>query len=322
MKRLQNRIAEGGKTLPTAAAFGALVWLAVGLVQRQLWPQLACFVASVYLLVELSNQNALLRVRSRMVSSAFILLSCQSCFLFPQLTGAAVQLSFVTSFILLFQTYQDQQSVGRVFYSFAAVGVASLFFVHALWYVPALWVLMGTQLQSLSVRTWLASLIGLATPYWLALVWLMVPWGGDFAQWTFNLQPMAEHFSELAHLHYLLPPYLLERGILLLFVLVLAAVGIMHFWSRSFEDKIRIRLLFGFFTTLTVLTAFFILAQPQHYDVLMRLLVLFASPLIAHVFTFTSSRLSSIFFFSAIAISVALTLLCLFLNSELGIHHL
>lgn len=257
-----------------------------------------------------------------MVSSAFILLSCQSCFLFPQLTGAAVQLSFVASFILLFQTYQDQQSVGRVFYSFAAVGVASLFFVHALWYVPALWVLMGTQLQSLSVRTWLASLIGLATPYWLALVWLMVPWGGDFAQWTFNLQPMAEHFSELAHLHYLLPPYLLERGILLLFVLVLAAVGIMHFWSRSFEDKIRIRLLFGFFTTLTVLTAFFILAQPQHYDVLMRLLVLFASPLIAHVFTFTSSRLSSIFFFSAIAISVALTLLCLFLNSELGIHHL
>ena len=317
MKRLQNRIAEGGKTLPTAAAFGVLVWLAIGLVQRQLWPQLACFVASVYLMVELTNQNALLRTRSRMVSSSFILLSCQSCILFPQLTGAVVQLCFVVAFILLFQTYQDQQSTGRVFYAFVVVGLSSLFFVHTLWYVPALWVLMATQLQSLSVRTWLASLIGLATPYWLALLWLMVPWGVGPTQWSLSLQPLADHFGELADIRYALPPYPLERGILLLFALVLAAGGIMHFWSRSFEDKIRIRLLYGFFITLTALTVLFILAQPQHYDVLMRVLAVCASPLIAHVFTFTSSRLSGILFFTAIALSVALTVLSALTTSQI-----
>ena len=164
---------------------------------------------------------------------------------------------------------------------------------------------------------WLASLIGLATPYWLALLWLMVPWGVEPTQWSLSLQSLAEHFGELADIRYALPPYLLERGILLLFALVLAAGGIMHFWSRSFEDKIRIRLLYGFFITLTALTVLFILAQPQHYDVLMRVLAVCASPLIAHVFTFTSSRLSGILFFTAIALSVALTVLSALTTSQI-----
>ena len=309
MKRTQNIIAESGLTLPVAALFSVVVWLLAGLVQHQLWPQLACFVATVYVLVELTNQNALLRVRSRMVSSTFIVLSCASSFLLPQMTGGIAQLCMVVSFLLLFTTYQTSHSAGRIFYAFAAIGLGSLAFVQMLWYVPVLWILMATQLQSINWRTWLASMLGLATPYWFALVWLLLPFNLT-ADWTADLSPLADHFALLADISRpSLPttPYLLGSILVLALTLILGAVGITHFWQYSFEDKIRIRLLYGFFTAMTAFTTFLILVQPQHFDVLMRLLTLCACPLIAHVLTFTSSRLSNILFFVALALAIALT---------------
>lgn len=308
MKRPQNIIAESGMTLPVAALFGMVVWLLAGLVRQQLWPQLACFVATVYVLVELTNQNALLRVRSRMVSSTFILLSCAASFLLPQMTGGIVQFCFVVAFLLLFQTYQTTHCVGRVFYAFTAIGLASLAFVQVMWYVPVLWILMATQLQSLNWRTWFASLLGLAMPYWFALLWFLLPFNIS-DEWTTDLSPLAEHFAQLGDvtIHFSLFTIHSLGGILAFaLTLVLAAIGVAHFWQYSFEDKIRIRLLYGFFTTMTAVTVVFILAQPQHFDLLMRLLILCASPLIAHVMTFTSSRLSNILFFVALVLTLAL----------------
>lgn len=309
MKRPQNIIAESGLTLPVAALFSVVVWLLVGLVRLQLWPQLACFIATIYMVVEMTNQNALLRIRSRMVSSTFIVLSCASCFLFPQMTGGVAQLCMVAAFLMLFQTYQTSRCMGRIFYAFAAIGLGSLAFVQMLWYVPVLWLLMATQLQSMNWRTWLASMLGLAMPYWFALVWFLLPFNLS-ADWTADLSPLADHFALLADISrpsIPTPPYLLGSIFALVLTLVLGAIGITHFWQYSFEDKIRIRLLYGFFTAMTAFTVFLILVQPQHFDVLMRLLTLCACPLIAHVLTFTSSRLSNILFFVALGLALALT---------------
>lgn len=309
MKRPQNIIAESGLTLPVAALFSVVVWLLVGLVRLQLWPQLACFIATIYMVVEMTNQNALLRIRSRMVSSTFIVLSCASCFLFPQMTGGVAQLCMVAAFLMLFQTYQTSRCMGRIFYAFAAIGMGSLAFVQMLWYVPVLWLLMATQLQSMNWRTWLASMLGLAMPYWFALVWFLLPFNLS-ADWTADLSPLADHFALLADISrpsIPTPPYLLGSILALVLTLVLGAIGITHFWQYSFEDKIRIRLLYGFFTAMTAFTVFLILVQPQHFDVLMRLLTLCACPLIAHVLTFTSSRLSNILFFVALGLALALT---------------
>ena len=298
MKRLQKRIAEGGSTLLAAAVFALLVWLQAGLVTQQLWMQLLLFVASVYLLIELSNQNALLRVRSRMVSTTFIMLSCTACFLFPELRGGIVQLCFVASYLMLFQTYQDRQSVRPAYYAFVCLSMASLPFVQVLWYVPLIWVMMGVQLQSLSWRTWLASLLGLLTPYWFAMLWLI--YLSDFT-------PALDHFSQLAC--FSMSPQMPSTGIVLAvcFTAIMSAIGIVHFWSYSFEDKIRIRLLYGLFTTMTIVTLLLILLQPQHHAVLMRIAIVNASPLIAHVLTFTNSRLSNWLFFLAAGIAVGIT---------------
>ena len=308
MKRLQNKIAEGGATLTATMLLCAVVWLLCGLWTYQLWPQLACFAATVYLLVELNNQNALLRVRSRMVSSTFIVLSCIACFLLPHLTGGFVQLCFTAAIVLLFQIYQQPYATGRTFYAFLFIGVASLAFVQTLWYVPVLWLLMGTQLQALSWRAWLASILGVAAPYWFMALWLMIPVTQP-ENWAIDLSPLANHLSQLTSFHSPLSTFHspLSAYLTLIFVLVLASTGAIHFWQHSFEDKIRIRLLHGFFTAMTIVTTLFIVAQPQYFDIQMRICLVCASPLIAHLLTFTNSRLSNILFFVILAITIGLT---------------
>lgn len=300
MKRLQNRIATAGLTLPVASACTLAVWVLAGLFTHGLWPQLACFVAAVYMLIELSNGNALLRVRSRMVSTVFMFLSCSTCFLFPSLSGAVVQMCYVAAMLLLFTTYQNAQAAGRVFYASAFIGLSSMVWVQSLCLTPVLWVLMGSQLQSLSWRTLAASVIGLIAPYWIALLFLL--WQQDFT-------PLTEHFTQLAKWPF--PPdcsaLTISHIAALALVVLLLAVSTVHFWTHSFEDKIRTRLLYGLLTVLSAVVLIWLVLQPQHYDVLMRLLLLFASPLIAHYFTLTNSRLTNIVFITSTLVSVAIT---------------
>jgi hypothetical protein len=296
---LQNRIAEGGFTLPVAAAYGIAIWLLYGLLTLSLWAQLACTIASVYILVELSNTNALLRVRSRMVSSTFIVLSCLACFLFTSPASCIIQLCFVAAFFFLFHAYQDSHAAGRAYYSFVCIGVASLLSVHILVFVPILWILMGTQIQCLSLRTWTGSLLGLVTPYWFGLLWLV------FNQ---DMTPLSDHFSQLFNLHWAGYGFSLPQVCSILFIVLLCVCGIGHFWQYSFEDKIRIRLLFGFFTVMSGAAFLMVAIQPHLYNVFLPIAILSASPLIAHLFTFTRSRLSNILFIVALIAAVALTL--------------
>ena len=75
MKRFQNKAAESRSTLPIAALYGGVVWILAGLIQQQWWIQAVCYVIATFIIIELNNSNALIRIYSRMVSAAFIFLS-------------------------------------------------------------------------------------------------------------------------------------------------------------------------------------------------------------------------------------------------------
>lgn len=307
MKRLQNHIAESTLTLPVMGGVSLLVWLLAGLVSREWWAQLACFAATVYVMVELSNTNALLRVRSRMVSGVFMALSCTACFLFGSLTGAIVQLCMVLSLQLLFHTYQSPEAVGRIYYAFLFVGIASLFFPQLLFIVPLLWLLMATQLQAFGWRALTVSLLGLLTPAWLIVSWLI--FRSDLTLVTGWLHQLAT-FPQPFAVSVLSLQQLAVWG----FVVVLGVASIVHFLQRNYEDKTRVRLLYGFLTTLSMVFVIAILLLPGLYDPLMRLAIVCMSPLVAHFFTFTNTRITNIFFLLAVlgvAVLTAYSLLTL-----------
>mgnify|MGYP007070090925 CR=1 FL=1 len=74
--RIQNKIAENRWLLLWGALLATLVWFLAGLVSHQeMWVPFACTIVATYFMVELNNTNALIRIYSRTVSTAFLLLT-------------------------------------------------------------------------------------------------------------------------------------------------------------------------------------------------------------------------------------------------------
>lgn len=309
-KLLQNKIAESKLSLPVMVIYAVGIWLMCGLINREWWVQFALFAISVYLMVELNNISALIRIYSRMVSCSFIILICSACFLFPLTQGAIVQTMVIGALILLFMTYQDQQSPGLTYYAFILWSIATGASVHMLFYLPLLWLLMGTQLQSLSWRTLSASVLGILTPYWIYACWLV--WQGDFT-------PLIAHFKQLDNLQVPLQFTTLDTGRIAVFVLlaVVSVIGTIHFIRQHHFDKIRIRQLYGFFIWMDLATALFVVLQPQFYDVLIRIMFICTAPLIGHFLALTHTKITNIAFCILVVITLAVTGLNLWMSSFL-----
>lgn len=300
MKRLQNRISESRSLLPVMAAYGVVVWMAYGLLKDGLWPQFLLFAMTAYLMVELNNRYALIRIFSRMVSAAYIMLSCASCFLFASVADGAVGLCMVAGFVAFFHTYQDPDATGWTYHTFLFMAVASLFDVGSLLLVPIVWLLMATSLMSMSPKTFAASLLGVLTPYWF---WAL----GCF--YFHDFSPLAAHVEDLWHFGPVADFYAVDLGriMTLALVAVLAIVGIVHYMLSRINDKIRVRNMHDCFILTAMVTLLIIILQPQRFDLLLRVLIISTSPLIAHFVALTRTRLTNAAFILIAAGALALT---------------
>lgn len=296
--------------LPTTAVYAMLIWLVCGLFTQQWWMQFACFVLSTYLMVIVNNYHALIRIYSRMVSCSFLVLSCVACHLFPDLKGGFAQFCVVASYLLLFTCYQSKQSSGRMYYAFFFLGLASCTFVQMLFFVPLLWLLVTSHLNAMSWRTFLASLMGLVTPYWIAAPTLFL--------WKGNMDILTDQFAELINFQGF-SEYSINTSTLLTLVLVVAlgVTGIVHFVRTSHNDKIRIRQLYGIFIAMTVVSTLFMLLQPQHSHVLLRLLIINASPLIGHFFALTHTKWTNIAFYAIVVVCLIVTGINIWISSSI-----
>lgn len=311
VKLLQNRVAESRLALPAMLAFAVAVWLLSGLPTKGWWPQMGCFMVTTYLMVELNNVHALIRIYSRMVSCTFIALSCCACMLFPSLREALMQLFITAATLILFTTYQDKASPGKTYYAFVCFGLASIAYVHVVFLLPVVWLLTAVYLMSLSWRTLAASLLGLLTPYWFGGCWLL------FKQ---DFSPLTAHFAALADFSQPFDFQLLSAGQIALYVFVglLAVISTIHFIRKSYNDKIRTRMFYAFFIWTDLLAMVLLAVQPQHYDALMRLMILSTAPLAGHFIALTSTKLTNAVFILLTGCSLLLTLYNLWSMSSLS----
>jgi hypothetical protein len=306
-KRLQNKIAESRMALPISVVYGIMVWLMAGLIQEQWWIQFCCFAISVYLMAELNNQNLLIRIFSRMVSCVYIVLICTATFLFPSVLSAVMQLCTVASLFLLFHTYQDKQAAGYTYYAFLCIGLASCVDIRVLYYMPAFWLLMAWFVYSLSWRTFLASLLGLITPYWFILPWAV--YHGELNVWV-------AHFAKLFDISTITLLNVSQIHFLGLLV-VLGLMGGIHFYITSYLDKIRVRQLYYSFILLTVYSTLVVFLQPKCYDMVTGIMIISVSPLLAHFIALTHTRLSNIVFLVISVVILTLTVANLWITSSL-----
>lgn len=305
MKFLQNTVSESRMALPCTAVYAICIWLLAGLLQENWWIQFAIFAVCTYLMVELNNANALLRIYSRMVSCTFLVLSCTACFMFGSLSGAVTELCIIASYYTLFHSYQDKRATGWTYYTFLLLGLSSMVCVHIVFFLPLLWLLMASKIQSLSWRAFFASLLGLTTPYWFAGVYFI---------FTEDYETPMGHFSKLGEfgIPFDFSQLSVPQLIVYVFMFVLALTGIIHYIRTRYRDKIRIRMLFDCFIFTDLLTFLLLALQPQHYDMLMRLIIINTSPLLAHFIALTHTRWTNIAFYVITVAALIVTALCLF----------
>ncbi len=274
---------------------------------HDIWLPVVCIAISTLLIGEWSNDNALIRIYSGMVPCAFIVLSIISTGYYPSLSGSLVQLCFIVMLLCLFRAYQDHTATGWTFYAFFAIGIASMMFVQVLFFVPLLWILLFTKLQAGGLRTFVASLLGLITPYWLATAWLF---------YTENTTFLATHFMSLTHFEPVFASWPTDTKTLLSFAFLfgLSIIGTIHFLRQKHYDKIRTQMLYELLIILNVFSIIFVVLQPIHADFLLRIITIITAPIIGHFLALTRTKITNIAFIAITLLAFALAIVNLWIS--------
>lgn len=298
--RTQTKVAQSRWTLIVTTVYAVLVCLAAGLIAHRLWIQVILLAISTLMMTEFNNANSLIRIYSPMVSCSLLVMTVMSPFLFSAIEPFVVQVSLITFFICFFKAYQNPTATGWIFYAFVALGIASIAFVQVLFFVPVLWILMASKVMAFSARTFFATLLGIAVPYWFLASYYFYVGDIDF---------FARHFINLVQIDSVCNLSMLggHRIVTLAFVFLLALVGSLHFITYSYLDKIRTRMIYETFITLDICCFALIAVLPQYSNQLLGMAIVTTAPLIGHYLALSHTKISNICFFVIIALVLIIT---------------
>ena len=300
-KRIQNKIAESRWTLPFVLGYGILIVLAEGLLSKETWMSTICVFLATLLMAEFNNRFALIRIYCRLISASFLVLTLISPQLLTSTSACIAQLAFVSFYIIFFMAYQDRNAAGLMFYSFCIAGVISLIWVQALYFVPLLWIMMATYNMAGSIKNIMGSVLGVMAPYWFI---------SPYYIYKGNLEQLLQHFESLGKFEALADFSTLSTEQISTFcvISVLFVIGMVHFLRSSYLDKIRIRMTYNTLIVVGLAAITFLVLQPQHYDLLIRILLVSTSVLIAHFFALTHNKLTNITFVTVATVVFFLTI--------------
>lgn len=284
---LRSRITTSTATLPVVAILCGAVWAAhLGTTPAGLGV-VALVALMTYLMVELNARHALLRVRSRMVSTVFLLVATALPSVLT-LSQAFAATALTAMLFPLFAVYQAGQRPGLVYYSGVCLGTGSLVYPPMLLLALPLLAAMGIFLRVLNVRHFFALLFGMVTPYWIAAAWGL---------WQGCADAMAGEW--LCRMPFTTPCYhALPAGAHISAALIvgLSVPAIVHTLRTAYNDKIRTRMYFYTLIMLHLTMLGALAAQPQHYAMLLPLLTVTTAPLAAHHFTLSRGRSALLWF--------------------------
>ena len=259
-----------------------------------------CLAMTSVMMGQLNSVNALIRIYSRMIMCSFLFFFCVATFLFADITTALVTLCFAIFYIFLFHCYQDKNSPGFIYYAYLAIGLASVFWVQALFFLPVVWIVTSTNIMAMNFRNFVASLLGVVTPYWFMAAWYA---------YSYDMQSLADHFTgitkfgSIADFAQLNPHQLIT----LAYIVLLAITGMIHYANTAHRDNIRTRMFYETFITIDAFTLAFIIIQPQHFAFLYGIMAINTAPLIGHFIALTHTKWTNAYF---ILLLVLATVIC------------
>lgn len=297
---LRSSVVTGSFTLPIMMVITLVLWLAPDISEWQLWAGLGMTGLTAYLLMELNNRNALLRIRSRLMSTTYLAMMLACPALHEWSINMIPVLCYVVSYFLLFGSYQRTRAEGHVFHVFLFAGIASLFFPPFLVLILGYCLSMIFQLRNFTPRTFMAGLLGLIVPYWFvaaSAIW-QNKLDSAFLYLLDWFTPSLPDYSQITL------PQLITVGMILFW----AVVSVMHFFHTAYNDKIRTRMLFYVLATQEFILLAGMLLLPSHFDEQLRLIIVNSSAFISHYYALARGRFFNIWFNVSLCLLVLLTI--------------
>ena len=300
--RFQYDIATGRGTLPVVSIITVAVWL-ISLSGNWLSAavSLLCCGLSAYLLIEMDTYFALMRTRTTLPSCLFLAFYAVAPFLHSGFTQSVVTPLLVLTLFSLLRSYENYDASPTVFHAFLFMGLAGLVVPCVVWISPFLFIGM-VYLRSLSLKTFLAGIIGLVLPYWFLFCYGV--YIGDIG-WSFP------YLSDIFRFHPFTDYTLLSvcQIISLSFLLLLFVVYSVFYMQSAYKDKVQTRIMLQVIFWIGVWTFVLILLQPRYLNALFLTAAVSTAVLGGHVFALSFSRAVRITFYSTL---VLLALLLVF----------
>lgn len=294
---LRYNLTTSSATLPMTCLVAGVIWLLPSPQSRDLWLSFGIGVLTTLLVMEWNNRSALLRIRSRLMSSTFLFLTALCPFLHDLSWDLATAPCLVLSYILLFRSYQKPRGEGAIFHSFLFLGIGSLLFPPLLCLVPFYWLNMLVQLRSLTARSFMASLFGLVLPYWFYIA---------YAVWYKRADTVFLYLLDYTNIS--LPDYgtvPFNRIVSFGFIVFLLLLSIINYLRTYYADKIKTRMFFYAIIVQSVALTLLTAALPRHFDRLFPLMLVTSAPLIAHYVALARGRLMDFWFIILLLLATA-----------------
>lgn len=302
--RLQNHVSGSVLTLPTCAVLFLVSWYfnnSSALMEPWTWSTLLILVLTAYILIEMNNRNQLLRVRSRMVSSVWLVLAACIPLLQTCCEGTLAACATAGAYFMLFRTYQKIGCEADTFHHGLLVGVSSLFLPQLIFCLPLfLWHQM-VFLRSMTIRTLCAAIVGCLFPYLVVGAYLfltddfsyLIEWWQEVQAWQAISLDAYRQLSVTQIANWTLVSFL-------------SLLGVLHYLSTSYNDKIQVRMFLYILCMQWFVLELFICLQPHQLDDFLPILTVTAAPLIAHYFALTRSWLTNTVFVLSILACIML----------------
>ncbi len=279
-------MATGRFTLPVVILICLLLWGST----FQEWNELISLGVTIiigYVFIETNTTFNLIRTRTSMPVCLYWLIATALFFLHPFEWTNLVPLVFILATYQLFHSYESVSSSPFIFHSFLFIGLGSIAFPQLLYMVPMLWGSM-IPFRAISIKSFLASIIGLMTPYWFVFGYALY-----FNEMHILLTPLREaaHLYPIDYSHLTLPE-IASWG----FITLLLIVSGFHYWQISYMDKTRTRIYHSYLAIAGFWATLLSILQPVHLCEWLSIQLICTAFLCGHLFSLTRNRFSGIIF--------------------------
>ena len=169
-----------------------------------------------------------------------------------------------------------------------------------------LWWISMISFRAISIKSFLASLIGLITPYWFLFAYAFY-----FDEMNLFLTPLQKmiHFYPIDYT-------LLSTGEIISWTIItlLLLISSIHYGHIAYKDKTRTRIYHSFLVYTGIWTTLLCVLQPEHLGVWMSIQLICMAFLCGHLFTLTRNRFSGILFIVTFVVFILLMSLNLWMQ--------